>query len=72
MVVVADPEGASVRTILDFADLQNKRILEIGCGNGRLTLPLAEVADHITAIDPNADDIVEAKLYEGNSSLAGI
>ena len=70
MTVVADPEGASVQAILDFVDLRNKRILEIGCGKGRLTLPLAEIANHITAIDPLTDDIQQA-IKETPDQLQG-
>jgi len=60
MPVAEDPEGISARAIQDFVDLKDKRILEIGCGKGRLTFPLAEVASHITAIDPLAGDIETA------------
>lgn len=60
MTVAADPEGISARVIADFVDLDNKKILEVGCGRGRLTFPLAEFADHITAFDPVAEDIQHA------------
>ena len=60
MTVAADPEGVSARTLAEFVDLGNKRILEIGCGKGRLTYPLAEYADFIIAIDPVAADISKA------------
>ena len=60
MNVVADPEGTSALVIKEFADLKDKRILEIGCGKGRITFPLAEIADHITAIDPAVEDIEHA------------
>ena len=60
MTVVSDPEGVSAREILDFVDLRNKSILEIGCGKGRLTFQLADFAKHITAIDPNAGDVQHA------------
>ncbi|MFL7893302.1 MAG: class I SAM-dependent methyltransferase [Anaerolineales bacterium] len=57
MPIFADPEGVSAREILNFVDLKGKRLLEIGCGRGRLTIPLAETASHITAIDPSLEDI---------------
>ena len=60
MTVAADPEGVGASAIADFVDLDNKRILEIGCGKGRLTFPLAEFANHITAIDPDADAVGRA------------
>jgi len=61
MTVAADPEGISAREILDFIDLRNKRILEVGCGTGRITFPLAEYTEFITAIDPISDDIKLAR-----------
>jgi 2-polyprenyl-3-methyl-5-hydroxy-6-metoxy-1,4-benzoquinol methylase len=60
MTVAADPEGISARTIQEFVDLEGRRILEIGCGKGRLTFPLAEIANQIIAIDPGAEDIQHA------------
>ena len=57
MTVAVDPEGVGARAIADFVELDNKRVLEIGCGKGRLTVPLAEFAKHITAIDPDADAV---------------
>lgn len=60
MTVIADPEGVSAREIQGFVDLRGKRILEVGCGKGRITFPLAEIANHITAIDPAAEEIEQA------------
>ena len=60
MPAFVDPEGVSVREIQEFVDLQGKRILEIGCGEGRLTIPLAETASSIIAIDPVVEDITIA------------
>ena len=60
MTVAADPEGVSAQAIADFVDLGERKILEIGCGKGRLTFPLAEIAGHITAIDPVEEDIRKA------------
>ena len=60
MPASVDPEGVSVRQIQKFVDLQGKRILEVGCGEGRLTIPLAETASYIVAIDPVVEDIAIA------------
>lgn len=57
MSIRVDPAGVSASTIIDFIDLQGKRLLEIGCGDGRLTFPMAEIANHVTAIDPETEDI---------------
>ena len=42
-------------------DLTGQRLLEVGCGNGRITTHLAPHAAHITAIDPNEERIADAK-----------
>lgn len=69
MPAAVDPEGVSARTLAEFVDLREKRILEIGCGKGRLSYPLAEYADQIIAIDPVAEDI--RKAIEGIPSHLG-
>ena len=60
MEVVVDPEGKAANKIIDFIDLKGKRILEIGCGEGRITFPMGEIADYVTAIDPETEDIQKA------------
>ena len=60
MAVVEDPEGneiaALARADVSFA---GRRILEIGCGDGRLTKRYAHNAASVIAIDPDADAIAQ-------------
>ena len=58
--VRCDPEDTETAALLDVADFRGKRVLEIGCGDGRLTWRYAAGAVHVTAIDPKADDIATA------------
>jgi ubiquinone/menaquinone biosynthesis C-methylase UbiE len=44
-----------------FSDLEGKRILEVGCGDGRVTAFLAEKASALVAIDPDEGSIAEAR-----------
>jgi 2-polyprenyl-3-methyl-5-hydroxy-6-metoxy-1,4-benzoquinol methylase len=60
MTVVTDPKGVSAQVIQQFYDFTNKGVLEIGCGRGRMTFPLAGPSLHITAIDPLEEDIQTA------------
>lgn len=60
MSVVADPEGISANIIQDFYEFTGRRVLEIGCGKGRLTMAIAEPSLHVTAIDPLEEDIQTA------------
>jgi ubiquinone/menaquinone biosynthesis C-methylase UbiE len=57
MAVFADPEDTETKALHAYADFSGKRVLEIGCGDGRLTWRYAERAASVVAIDPKADDI---------------
>ena len=52
MTIRSDPEKNELRTLFDTADLAGKSVLEIGCGDGRLTFRYADRAAHVTAVDP--------------------
>jgi cyclopropane fatty-acyl-phospholipid synthase-like methyltransferase len=60
MVVVpvtirVDPEGNETEALFDLVDLDGREVLEIGCGDGRLTWRYADRVGHVTAIEPFAD-----------------
>jgi 2-polyprenyl-3-methyl-5-hydroxy-6-metoxy-1,4-benzoquinol methylase len=62
MAIRIDPEKREFEALFPLAgDLTEQRVLEVGCGNGRLTTHLAQFAAHLTAIDLNADRITSAK-----------
>ena len=56
-----DPENNETHALLAMADFSEKHVLEIGCGDGRLTWRYADNAAHVTAIEPNAEQIALAK-----------
>ncbi len=60
MPVLPDPEDTETKALHDYADFTGKRVLEIGCGDGRLTWRYADQAASILAIDPDVDDIATA------------
>lgn len=61
MAVMLDPEGEELRTVLEFLEAPSTaRVLEIGAGDGRLTFRYADQVAHVTAIDPDEDDIAQA------------
>lgn len=64
MPVVIDPEGAHLASLLRLADFRDRRVLEIGCGDGRLTRGFAAVAHSVLAIDPSAEAIAAADAGE--------
>ncbi len=60
MTVLLDPEDTETRALHDYADFTDMRVLEIGCGDGRLTWHYADRAAHIVAIDPDDEEIATA------------
>ncbi|HEX9840490.1 MAG TPA: class I SAM-dependent methyltransferase [Anaerolineales bacterium] len=61
MTVSVDPENNETRALLALLDFSARRVLEIGCGDGRLTWRYADSAEHVMAIDPKADAITRAR-----------
>jgi len=60
MAIRIDPENSEPRAFFDLVDPGGKRVLEIGCGDGRFTWRYADRAEHITAIEPAAGQIALA------------
>jgi len=58
---VLDPEGAHLAALRRLADFRGQRVLELGCGDGRLTRPVAADAAHVLAFDPDADAVGRAR-----------
>lgn len=54
------PDGMEIRLIERFATLKGRRILEVGCGDGRLTFQYARTAGPVLAFDPDRASIEEA------------
>ena len=50
--------------------LQGLRILDIGCGGGILSEPLARLGAQVTGADPAEKNIAVAKLHAGQSGVA--
>jgi len=62
MTLVMDPAGAEIRALKQITNWRGKHILEVGCGDGRLTLRLAGFAPaKIIAFDPNKNLIRNAR-----------
>jgi 2-polyprenyl-3-methyl-5-hydroxy-6-metoxy-1,4-benzoquinol methylase len=61
MTIAEDPEGNETSILHEMVDFKDLEVLEIGCGEGRLTWRYAEKAAHVTAIDPIAEDIATAR-----------
>jgi ubiquinone/menaquinone biosynthesis C-methylase UbiE len=55
-----DPEGAELAALQRLAPLDGLRVLELGCGDGRLTFRYAGMARSVLAVDPDEEKIAEA------------
>lgn len=62
MTVQKDPEGFERKTLHAFASFANKAVLEIGCGEGRLTWKYASSARQVIAFDPDHDSLRIARV----------
>jgi 2-polyprenyl-3-methyl-5-hydroxy-6-metoxy-1,4-benzoquinol methylase len=60
MTIRSDPENNEIRALFELVDFYGKHVLEIGCGDGRLTWRYAEAAAHVTAIEPFEEAIGRA------------
>jgi 2-polyprenyl-3-methyl-5-hydroxy-6-metoxy-1,4-benzoquinol methylase len=61
VTVRTDPEGNETEALFQLVDLDQAEVLEIGCGDGRLTWRYADRARRVVAIDPFADSIARAE-----------
>ena len=62
MTLQKDPERTETKYLHKFADFSGKRVLEIGCGDGRLTWQYAKSARSVAGIDLEADDLRVATI----------
>jgi ubiquinone/menaquinone biosynthesis C-methylase UbiE len=65
-----DEAGVEAAAIADLVPLAGRRVLDVGCGRGRLTAFAAAHADYVYAFDPSAENIevARAALTDGQRS----
>lgn len=56
-----DPERAEMRVLRRHLPLEGARILDVGCGEGRLTRRVAGMAGAMVGIDPKEAYIARAR-----------
>jgi len=62
MPLLKDPERTERKNLHRFADFAGKRVLEIGCGDGRMTWQYAKQTKFVAGIDLEADDLRVATI----------
>jgi len=56
-----DEDGVEAAAIAVLVPLEGKRVLEVGCGTGRLTALAAARATSVYAFDPSAENVSAAR-----------
>jgi ubiquinone/menaquinone biosynthesis C-methylase UbiE len=62
MSIERDPERNESKHLHQFAEFAGKRVLEIGCGEGRMTWKYATATHHTMGIDVDIDALRVAKV----------
>lgn len=56
-----DPEGSEIRVLADLVDFSGADVLEVGCGDGRMTRRYADEVASALGLDPNPEKIRRAR-----------
>jgi ubiquinone/menaquinone biosynthesis C-methylase UbiE len=72
MPVLLDPEEAETRALHALVDFTGKDVLEIGCGDGRMTWRFATSARSVLALDPVAQSIADAQVAASAQSRSNV
>lgn len=57
MTLQRDPEGNESKYLHRFAEFANRRVLEVGCGEGRMTWQYARATHATVGVDPDIDSV---------------
>jgi 2-polyprenyl-3-methyl-5-hydroxy-6-metoxy-1,4-benzoquinol methylase len=61
MAITVDPQERELRALARLVRWRGRRVLEVGCGDGRLTRRLATLGARVAAIDPDASEVRKAR-----------
>ena len=61
MTLQKDPENFEKKTINRLVNFKDKHVLEVGCGEGRLTFKYAASSERVTAFDADHDALRVAR-----------
>jgi len=61
MPLQRDPEGFEKKILQKYAEFVNKRVLEVGCGEGRLTWKYAGASSLTVGFDPDHEALIVAR-----------
>ena len=58
---ILDPDGAELAALAQVVDFSGLRVLELGCGDGRLTWRYAGATAEVLGVDPDEEAIAAAR-----------
>ena len=61
MPLVVDPDRIEITAIRELVDVTGRRVVEVGCGEGRITFQYAPDAASVLAFDSDDDAIRTAR-----------
>ena len=56
-----DPAGVEPRMLFDAADFRRARVLEVGCGDGRLAFRYADASAFVVGVEREATELAAAR-----------
>jgi ubiquinone/menaquinone biosynthesis C-methylase UbiE len=57
MKALRDPEGAELNHLIKACELTGKRVLEIGCGDGKFIRQYSSMPKRVVGLDPEFSDL---------------
>jgi 2-polyprenyl-3-methyl-5-hydroxy-6-metoxy-1,4-benzoquinol methylase len=61
MPMVVDPDGIELSTIQELVELSGLEVVDVGCGEGRLTFACASAGARVFGFDPDEASIERAR-----------
>lgn len=61
MPPTVDPDGVEPATIRELVDLSGRRVLDVGCGDGRLSFVCARQGAEVLGFDPDEEAVAIAR-----------
>ena len=61
MPLLVDPDGVEIATIRELVELEGRRVVDVGCGDGRISLALARHGAQVLGLEPDEDSVADAR-----------
>lgn len=61
MPLLVDPDGVEIATIRGLVDLRGTRVVDVGCGEGRLSIACAREGATVLGFDADDESIEKAR-----------